>query len=162
MNDAIQVADRRPTGIYETRAMEVGFIGLGRMGTGMAANLLTAGHRVTVYNRTAAKADALVAQGAQRAAAIADACRGDAVITMLANDDAVEAAVFGPDGVMASLPAGALHVSSSTVSVALSQRLSERHARMRHRFVAAPVFGRPGAAAAGRLFIVVAGDPAAG
>ena len=75
--------------------MKVGIIGLGRMGAGMAANLLKAGHEVTVYNRTPAKAEALVAQGAKAAASVADACRGDAVITMLANDEAVESVVLG-------------------------------------------------------------------
>jgi 3-hydroxyisobutyrate dehydrogenase-like beta-hydroxyacid dehydrogenase len=157
MNDVVPIADRSA----KTSAMDVGFIGLGRMGTGMAANLLKAGHRVTVYNRTPAKAEALIAQGAKHAAAIADTCRGDAVITMLANDDAVESAVFGPGGVMSSLPPGALHISSSTISVALSQRLSEKHAEMGHQFAAAPVFGRPDAAAAGRLFIVAGGSAAA-
>jgi 3-hydroxyisobutyrate dehydrogenase-like beta-hydroxyacid dehydrogenase len=73
----------------EEKAMNVGFIGLGRMGAGMAANLLKAGHHVSVYNRTPAKAQALVAQGAKLAASVAEACQGDAVITMLANDEAV-------------------------------------------------------------------------
>ncbi|HYZ62597.1 MAG TPA: NAD(P)-dependent oxidoreductase [Acetobacteraceae bacterium] len=141
--------------------MDVGFIGLGRMGAGMAANLLKAGHRLTVYNRTQAKAEALTAQGAKAAASIADACRGDVVITMLANDEAVEEIVLGRDGVIAHLRAGALHVSSSTISVALSQRLTEEHARKGQRFVAAPVFGRPDVAAAGRLFVIAGGDPAA-
>src|ERR1700736_2896238 len=103
--------------------MKVGFIGLGHMGAGMAANLLKAGHDVTVYNRTSAKAQALVEQGAKPAASVAEACRGDAVITMLANDEAVERVVLGRDGIIASLPAGALHVSSSTISVSLSQKL---------------------------------------
>src|SRR3954454_17172374 len=74
--------------------MKVGFIGLGHMGAGMAANLLKAGHEVTVYNRTRVKAEPLVKGGAKEAATIADACRGDAVFTMLANDDAVEGVVF--------------------------------------------------------------------
>ena len=141
--------------------MNVGFIGLGRMGAGMTANLLKAGHRVTVYNRTPEKAAALVAQGAKLAARVSDACRGEAVITMLANDDAVESVAFGKDGIVHSLPAGAMHVSSSTISVALSERLTEAHARAGQRFVSAPVFGRPDAAAAGKLFIVAAGEPAA-
>ena len=141
--------------------MNVGFIGLGRMGAGMAANLLKAGHQVTVYNRTPAKAQALVAQGAELAASVAEACRGDAVITMLANDEAVEHVVSGRDGIIASLPAGGLHVSSSTISVALSQRLTEQHAAAGQHFVAAPVFGRPEAAAAGQLFVVAAGAVAA-
>lgn len=161
MNDAVQVAGRADDKISPAKTMDVGFIGLGQMGTGMATNLLTAGHHVTVYNRTPAKADVLIAQGAQRAATIEDACRGDAVITMLANDAAVESAVFGPGGVISSLPVGALHISSSTISVALSQRLTEKHAEMGHQFVAAPVFGRPDAAAAGRLFIVAGGGAAA-
>lgn len=141
--------------------MNVGFIGLGRMGTGMAANLLKAGHQVTVYNRTPEKAAALIAQGAKATARVSEACRGEAVISMLANDDAVESVAFGKDGIVASLPAGAVHVSSSTISVALSERLTEAHAKAGQRFVAAPVFGRPDAAAAAKLFIIAAGAPAA-
>jgi 3-hydroxyisobutyrate dehydrogenase-like beta-hydroxyacid dehydrogenase len=141
--------------------MKVGIIGLGHMGAGMASNLLKAGHEVTVYNRTPAKAEALVAQGAKVAASIADACRGDAVITMLANDEAVEGVVLGASGVIASLPAGAVHVSSSTISVALSKRLAEAHRKAGQRYAAAPVFGRPNMAAAGQLFIIAAGEPSA-
>jgi 3-hydroxyisobutyrate dehydrogenase-like beta-hydroxyacid dehydrogenase len=141
--------------------MDVGFIGLGHMGAGIAANLLRAGHCVTVYNRTPAKAEALVAQGATRASRIADACRGEAVITMLADDDAVADVVLGEGGVVESLPAGALHVSSSTISISMSERLATAHAKAGQRFVAAPVFGRPDMAAAGRLFIAAAGEPAA-
>lgn len=141
--------------------MKVGFIGLGHMGAGMAANLLKAGHQLTVYNRTPAKVEPLVAQSAKAAAGIADTCRGDAVITMLANDEALEGVVFGDAGVIASLPAGAIHISSSTISVALAERLAVAHAEARQRFVAAPVFGRPSAAAAGQLFVIAAGEPAA-
>jgi 3-hydroxyisobutyrate dehydrogenase-like beta-hydroxyacid dehydrogenase len=137
--------------------MKVGFIGLGHMGAGMAANLLKAGHDVTVYNRTRRKVEALVAQGAKAAAGVSDACRGDAVITMLANDDAVERVVFGDGGIVGSLPAGAPHISSSTISVALSEKLEAAHAKAGQRFVAAPVFGRPDAAAAGQLFVIAAG-----
>jgi 3-hydroxyisobutyrate dehydrogenase-like beta-hydroxyacid dehydrogenase len=139
--------------------MNVGFIGLGHMGRGMAANLLKAGHHVIVYNRTPAKAEALIAQGATAATRIADACRGDALMTMLANDEAVESVVLGRDGIIASLPVGALHVSSSTISVALSQRLTAEHAKIGQRFVAAPVFGRTDVAAAGQLFVVAGGVP---
>lgn len=141
--------------------MNVGFIGLGQMGAGMAANLLAAGHQVTVYNRTPQKAEPLVAQGAQAAASVAAACRGDAVCTMLADDPAVEAVALGPDGVAAHLPAGAVHVSCSTISVALSRRLAAAHAAARQRYVSAPVFGRPDAAAARRLIVVAAGESAA-
>jgi 3-hydroxyisobutyrate dehydrogenase-like beta-hydroxyacid dehydrogenase len=131
------------------------------MGVGMAVNLLKAGHYLTVYNRTPAKAEALVMKGATAASSIADACRGDAVITMLANDEAVENIVFGRDGVITNLWSGALHVSSSTISVSLSQRLSEEHAKKGQQFVSAPVFGRPEVAAAGQLFVVAAGAPTA-
>src|SRR5712691_5928792 len=108
--------------------VKVGFIGLGHMGAGMAANLVTAGHAVTVYNRTPGKAQALVEHGAHAAAQVVDACRGDAVITMLADDAAVESVVFGDNGVIGSLGKGAIHVSMSTISVALSERLAAAHA----------------------------------
>ena len=144
--------------------MRVGLIGLGNMGSGMAANLLKGGHEVTVYNRTHSKAQALVAQGARHAARVADACRGDAVITMLADDSAVESVVFGnagasDAGVIKTLARGAIHVSSSTISVALSEKMTAAHAASGQRFVSAPVFGRPEAAAAAKLFIAVAGAP---
>src|SRR5690349_2979327 len=137
--------------------MKVGLIGLGHMGAGMAANLLKAGHEVTVYNRTPGKAEALTEKGARAAAQVADTCRGEAVITMLANDDAVESIVYGDNGMLASLAKGAIHISSSTISVALSERLAANHASAGQRFLAAPVFGRPEVAAAGELFVVVAG-----
>jgi 3-hydroxyisobutyrate dehydrogenase-like beta-hydroxyacid dehydrogenase len=139
--------------------MKVGFVGLGRMGAGMAANLVKAGHEVTVYNRTPAKRQTLVQQGAHAAAQVADACRGDAVVTMLSDDGALESVAFGDQGVIASLGRGAIHVCMSTISVALSERLAAAHANAGQRFVAAPVFGRPEAAAAAKLFIVAAGPP---
>ena len=137
--------------------MQVGFIGLGRMGAGMAASLLRAGHQVTVYNRTPGKADALAEQGAKLARTMADACRGEAVMTMLANDRAVEEVVLGWGGVIESLAPDALHVSSSTISVALADRLTVAHAEAGSRFVSALVFGRPDVAAAGQLAIAAAG-----
>ena len=138
--------------------MQVGFIGLGQMGSGIATNLLKAGHDVTVYNRTRAKADALASKGAKVAATPGDACKGEAVFTMLAEDKAVEAVVYEDGGVLASLNKGAIHISSSTISVALSKRLAEDHAKSGQRYVAAPVFGRPEAAAAAKLFVVAAGE----
>ena len=141
--------------------MKVGFIGLGRMGAAMAANLVKAGHEVTVYNRTPEKSRALVAQGARAADTVAAACHADAVVTMLADDQALEQVLLGPGGMLKSLRAGALHVSCSTVSVDFSARLTEQHAAAGHRYVAAPVFGRPEAAAARQLFIVAAGEPEA-
>ncbi|WP_163731190.1 NAD(P)-dependent oxidoreductase [Mycobacterium gallinarum] len=141
--------------------MKIGFVGLGNMGAGMAANLLTAGHELTAYNRSQGKVAALVEKGARAARTVAEACGGDVVITMLANDDAVETVTFGEEGILASLPAGATHVSSSTISLALAERLTDAHAEAGHRFVAAPVFGRPEAAEAAKLFVVAAGEPAA-
>ena len=137
--------------------MKVGFVGLGHMGSGMAASLLKAGHEVIVYNRTGAKAEPLIAQGARAVASIADACRESAVITMLANDNAVEGVVLGKGGIIDSLPKGGIHISSSTISVALSDALAKAHAKAGQRFVAAPVFGRPDVAAAGQLFVITAG-----
>ena len=128
--------------------MKVGFIGLGQMGFGMAASLLKAGHEVTVYNRTPAKGDELVKKGAVAAKSISDACASDAVITMLANDAALESVVYGDQGVHASLRKDAVHISSSTISVTLCERLAVDHAALGQRFVAAAVFGRPDVAAA--------------
>jgi 3-hydroxyisobutyrate dehydrogenase-like beta-hydroxyacid dehydrogenase len=127
------------------------------MGRGLAANLLKAGHEVTVYNRTPGKSGDLEAVGARVATDIADACRGEAVMTMLSNDEAVESVVFGRGGILASLPKGALHVSSSTIGVALSDRLTRAHSDAGQRFVAATVLGRPDVAAKGELFVVAAG-----
>ena len=139
--------------------MKVGLIGLGNMGSGMASSLLKGGHDVTVYNRTPSKAQALVGQGARYAAQVADACRGDAVITMLADDVAVESVVFGDAGVIKNLARGAIHISSSTISVTLSEKMAAEHAASGQWFVSAPVFGRPEAAAAAKLFITAAGAP---
>jgi 3-hydroxyisobutyrate dehydrogenase-like beta-hydroxyacid dehydrogenase len=137
--------------------MKVGFIGLGRMGAGMAARLLEAGHELTIYNRTRSREQPLLAKGARAAVDIADASRADAVFTMLADDIALENVVYGDRGMLAHLPSGAIHISASTISVALSERLTADHAGLGQRFVAAPVFGRPEVAAAGRLFVVAAG-----
>jgi 3-hydroxyisobutyrate dehydrogenase-like beta-hydroxyacid dehydrogenase len=141
--------------------MQVGFIGLGHMGSAMAANLFAAGHALTVYNRTTAKAEPLLGHGAQLAKTPGEAARGAVVITMLADDRAVEHAVFGPDGVLAALAPGAIHISMSTISVALAERLEAAHQEKRQEFVSAPVFGRPEAASAAKLFIVAAGRPEA-
>jgi 3-hydroxyisobutyrate dehydrogenase-like beta-hydroxyacid dehydrogenase len=141
--------------------MKVGFIGLGHMGSAMAANIIKAGHEVAVYNRSQAKAEPLIKLGAHRAASIAEACRGAIVITMLANDEAVASTVWGDGNLEAVLPKGAIHVSMSTISVALSGALAAAHAKAGQRYVAAPVFGRPEAAAEAKLFIVPAGEPRA-
>jgi 3-hydroxyisobutyrate dehydrogenase-like beta-hydroxyacid dehydrogenase len=138
--------------------MDAGLIGLGKMGAGIARSLLRGGHRLTVYNRTASRAEALRGEGARVAGSIAEACGPGVVLTMLADDAALESIVYADGGVLASLPAGGLHVSLSTISVALSDRLAADHARARQDYLAAPVFGRPEAAAAGGLIVVAAGQ----
>jgi 3-hydroxyisobutyrate dehydrogenase-like beta-hydroxyacid dehydrogenase len=137
--------------------MDIGFIGLGHMGSGMARCLLKAGHRLTVYNRSRDKAEKLAAEGAVVVDCPGDACRGDAVLTMLADDGAVEGVTFGEGNILASLGQNTIHVSMSTISVALSDRLAQAHGKAGRAYIAAPVFGRPDAAAAGKLFIVAAG-----
>ena len=137
--------------------MKLAFVGAGNMGSPMARNLLRAGHQVTVYNRTRAHAEPLLQEGAALAESPADAARGaDAIITMLADDHAVEQAV---QGFLDTLAPGAMHIGMSTVSVACSKRLAEQHAARGQVYVAAPVFGRPVAAAAAKLWIVAAGPP---
>jgi 3-hydroxyisobutyrate dehydrogenase-like beta-hydroxyacid dehydrogenase len=141
--------------------MDVGFIGLGQMGQAMARNLLKAGHRVTVYNRTRDKAEVLASDGAKVAGNPAEAWRNPVVITMLAEDAAVEAVTFGKGSGLSTLGEGAVHISMSTISVALSDRLAEAHRDAHQVYVAAPVFGRPEAAAAAKLFIVAGGAQSA-
>lgn len=140
--------------------MNIGFIGLGSMGAATVPNLLIAGHAVSVWNRTTAKAGPLIEKGATLAATPGEAAKNaDVVFTMVADDKALEAVTFGDDGILANLPKGGVHVSMSTVSVALVERLTTEHSSERQGFVAAPVFGRPTAAAAGQLFIAAAGAP---
>jgi len=141
--------------------MKVGFIGLGNMGSGMAANLFRAGHELTVYNRTPEKRRPLIELGARVAGTVAEACTGEVVITMLADDSALRRMVLEEDGIVDTLRQGATHISMSTVSVELTRDLTQAHEQAGQQFVAAPVFGRPEMAAAAKLFIVVAGAPAA-
>jgi 3-hydroxyisobutyrate dehydrogenase-like beta-hydroxyacid dehydrogenase len=140
--------------------MKLGFIGLGRMGAAMAANLVKAGHDVTLFNRTPGKSVALIGLGAREAANVAGVCDGEVVITMLADDEAATAIALGEGGLLTHLRKGAIHLSMSTISVALSKRLARAHAQAGQCYAAAPVFGRPDMAAAAKLFIVCAGDPA--
>lgn len=138
--------------------MDAGLIGLGNMGTGIAKSLLRAGHALTVYNRSAAKAEALRANGAKVARTVAEACAPGEVMTMLADDAALEAVAFGNAGILQSLPRGGVHVSLSTISVNLSDRLAAEHSKAGQHYVAAPVFGRPEAAENARLAVVAAGS----
>ncbi|TXH32591.1 MAG: NAD(P)-dependent oxidoreductase [Rhodospirillaceae bacterium] len=136
--------------------MEIGFIGLGAMGKAMAANLIKAGHRVRVWNRSPGPVAALREIGAEAAATVPDVFRGDLVISMLAEDGALRA-TLPETGVIAAAPKGLLHVNMATISVALAEELTELHRQCGLGYVAAPVFGRPDVAAAGNLNIVAAG-----
>jgi 3-hydroxyisobutyrate dehydrogenase-like beta-hydroxyacid dehydrogenase len=141
--------------------MNLAFLGLGNMGSAMARNLLRAGNTLTVWNRTLSKADELRGGGASVASSVAEATLGaDVVITMMADDHAVSSAVLGAGGIVENLASGAIHVSMSTISVVLSQQLAAEHQKHSQHYVAAPVFGRPEAASAAKLFIAAAGDAA--
>jgi 3-hydroxyisobutyrate dehydrogenase-like beta-hydroxyacid dehydrogenase len=138
--------------------MKVGFVGLGNMGSGMARNLIKAGHALLVYNRTRARAEEFRALGAKVAESPADAASDvDVLITMLADDHAVESVLFEPGNAIQALPIRRVHVSMSTISVALSRRLAAEHKGKEQYYLSAPVFGRPEVAADGKLFIVAAG-----
>jgi 3-hydroxyisobutyrate dehydrogenase-like beta-hydroxyacid dehydrogenase len=127
------------------------------MGSSMARNLLKAGHELTVYNRTREKTDGLAGEGARVAATPVEACEGEAVLSMLSDDASVESVVFGEKGILTASARGVIHVSMSTISTALSRRLAGAHAEQGQGYVAAPVFGRPEAAAAAKLIVVAAG-----
>jgi len=138
--------------------MKIGIIGLGAMGSGMAPTLRRAGHDLIVHNRSRGKAEALAGEGITVADSAAEAAsQTGLVLTMLANDEAVENTVFGADGVLAGLKPGQVHISCGTISVDLSKRLEEAHTALRQGFLAAPVLGRPNAAESGQLFIMAAG-----
>jgi 3-hydroxyisobutyrate dehydrogenase-like beta-hydroxyacid dehydrogenase len=140
--------------------MKVGFVGLGNMGSAMARNLIKAGHTLTVYNQTKGRAEELKAFGATVAASSSEAAsKAEALITMVSNDYAVEDVIFGSGKVIESLPAGAVHICMSTISVALSKRLAIAHREKKQHYIAAPVFGRPDAAEAAKLAIAVGGPP---
>ncbi|MEO9214551.1 MAG: NAD(P)-dependent oxidoreductase [Rhodanobacter sp.] len=139
--------------------MKVGFIGLGAMGSAMASNLIAAGHAVTVWNRTAEACTSLASLGARVASTPDRAAQGDVLCSMLADDRAVRA-VFLDGGVLDAMDRGTVHVNHATISVALARELVAAHAQRGLGYVAAPVFGRPAAAAAAKLNILVAARPA--
>ena len=139
--------------------MKAGFIGLGRMGQAMAARLLAAGHELAVYNRTAAKRDALIAQGARPADSIAQAAQySGVVLSMLADDAALMAVAHEAQGLIATLPAGGIHVVMGTHAVQTVQSLAQAHAAAGQVLLSAPVLGRPDAVTAGKLGVMVAGN----
>jgi 3-hydroxyisobutyrate dehydrogenase-like beta-hydroxyacid dehydrogenase len=139
--------------------MKIGFIGLGKMGVGMARNLMRAGLELTVYNRTKEKAASLVREGASVAVTPAEAARdAEAVFTMVADDAALREVVFGTKGITASLAKDAIHLSSSTISTVLARTLASEHSSRGQQFVSAPVFGRPEAAEGKKLVVLLAGN----
>jgi 3-hydroxyisobutyrate dehydrogenase-like beta-hydroxyacid dehydrogenase len=140
--------------------MDVGFLGLGRMGKAMAMNLLRAGHKLCVWNRSPGPARDLAALGARIATEPAAAAQGEVLMSMLADDDAYRSVLLGA-GVLERAARGLIHVNLATVSVALAQELARLHREHGIAYVAAPVFGRPEVAAAAKLNILVAGDAAA-
>src|SRR5713226_8877346 len=144
---------------------EIGFVGLGRMGTAMAANLAIAGHRVIAYVRRPEQMGRLIALGLKPTTDITSLFDCGVVISMLPDDDAVRDVVFGRadlgiDGLASGLTPGAIHLSMSTISTATASHLASEHARHGQGYVAAPVFGNPDAAKARQLFIVAAGAAA--
>jgi len=139
--------------------MDIGFIGLGNMGKAIAANLLKGGHKVRVWNRSPAPAEELAKTGASIAADPKAAFSGDVVFSMLADDTALRSLLID-SGVVAGAPKGLLHINMATISVALAEELTSLHAKHGLGYVAAPVFGRPDAAAAAKLNIVAAGSSA--
>ena len=139
--------------------MKIAFIGLGRMGAGMARNLLHAGHTVAVYNRSREKADQLAADGARVASSPADASRDvEAVMTMVADDQALDQIVFGNDGIAGAMKPGCVHLSHSTISTALARKLTAEHAQRKQGYLSVPVFGRPDASESKNLLVVAAGS----
>ncbi len=141
--------------------MRIAFLGLGKMGTAIASLLVKQGYEVAVWNRTASAAQPLVDAGATLASTPSEAVAGVRVVfTMVHDDAALESILFEQDA-LSAIPEGSIHVSMSTISVGLAERLEEEHRARRQGFVGAPVFGRPEVAAEGKLYLAVAGEDAA-
>jgi 3-hydroxyisobutyrate dehydrogenase-like beta-hydroxyacid dehydrogenase len=140
--------------------MNVGFIGLGRMGSGMARRILDGGHELVVYDAVASQMTAFTAAGARAAGSVREVCAGrDVVVTMLVEDAVIGDVAFGANGLCASLQRGAIHLVMGTHGVSMVRSLEARHAEAGQTLVAAPVLGRPDLAASGQLGIVVGGSP---
>jgi 3-hydroxyisobutyrate dehydrogenase-like beta-hydroxyacid dehydrogenase len=168
---ASEIASRKQSGDLKSAAArrsplgEIGFVGLGRMGSAMAANLAAEGHQVIAYVRRPDQMDKFEALGLSATKDIGDLFHCDVVISMLPDDDAVHEIVFGRgdidlDGLAAGLKPDAIHLSMSTISTGAASLLAREHARNGQSYVAAPVFGNPDAAKARQLFIAAAGAPA--
>jgi len=152
----------RPSGVEKPGNLvieRVGVVGLGHMGHAFAVNLIADGYQVFAYDRDTSRAKAIT--GACPAVRMADLAGCDVVLTSLPDDDALAEVALGPGGLVAVLRAGALHISTSTVSPAISRHVAEEHARQAQDFVAAPVLGNPDFARERKLFILAAGRPTA-
>lgn len=139
--------------------MDIGFIGLGQMGRGIAGHLISTGHKVRVWNRSPQPVEEMVGKGAEAAAKPADLADADFLLTMLANDAAIRSVIID-QGVLEAARPGLIHLNLATVSVALAKEFAQLHRKRNIGYIAAPVFGRPEVAAAGKLNVVVSGDPA--
>jgi 3-hydroxyisobutyrate dehydrogenase-like beta-hydroxyacid dehydrogenase len=137
----------------------IGVVGLGHMGHAFAVNLIEDGHQVFVYDRDPKRAAALT--GARTATQLAALGACDVVVSSLPDDAALEAVALGPEGLASILPPDAVHISTSTVSPALSRRVAEEHARHHQDYVAAPVLGNPDFARERKLFVLAAGPHSA-
>jgi 3-hydroxyisobutyrate dehydrogenase-like beta-hydroxyacid dehydrogenase len=141
------------------KTIKTGFIGLGNMGAPMAKNLLDAGYHLQVYNRTMSKINELGEGQVTKCKTPAEAADGvDMIITMLSEDEVLKETVLGEDGILKTLSKGALHISMSTISPETAKLLSAKHQDAGSSYLAAPVFGRPEAAAAKKLWICVSGS----
>lgn len=138
--------------------MKIGFMGLGHMGTQMAERIRLAGYHLTVYNRTAKAAEVFVQNGVEFSPTPSGLSDCDFLISMLSDDQALESVVNGPQGILKCLKPGAIHISMSTISPAMAEKMEKEHQSRNCTFVGAPVFGRPDAAQAGKLFILFGGE----
>ena len=153
------MSSRESSGPAEFVIRRVGVVGLGHMGHAFAVNLIEDGHQVFVYDRDPRRAAAVI--GARAAAQLADLVACDVVVTSLPDDDVLAAVALGREGLAAVLSPNAVHISTRTVSPAVSRRVAEEHARHRQDYVAAPVLGNPDFAKARKLFVLAAGPHSA-
>jgi len=141
--------------------MKIGFIGLGNLGTPIAENLLQKGHVLTVYNRTAAKAQPLLEKGATIAASVKElATKSDVVFSIVSDDTALNQLTLGSEGIAENLKAGGIHISMSTILPATATHLLEVHQQHKNHYVAAPIMGRPEAAKVRKINFLASGDAA--
>jgi len=151
---------KRDLPVERQQPRKIGFVGLGRMGTAMAANLAADGRNVCAYVRRPERVEDLGRLGVAATTRLPDLFDSDIIVTMLPDDAAVRSVVFGASGIADSLRPGVLHLSMSTISSAASAEFAREHQHRGQSYVAAPVFGNPDAAKARQLSVIVAGDPA--